>query len=39
MRALAVCTSARREELKGAEIVRDSLAETDLDALLHELSQ
>jgi HAD superfamily hydrolase (TIGR01509 family) len=39
MRALAVCTSARPEELKGAEIVRNSLAETDLDDLLRELSQ
>ena len=39
MRVMAVCTSARPEDLKGAEIVRDSLAETDLDALLRELSQ
>jgi hypothetical protein len=36
---LAVCTSARPEELKGAEIVRNSLAEIDLDDLLRELSR
>ena len=39
MRVLALCHSARREELAGAEVVRDSLAETDLDELLRELSQ
>jgi beta-phosphoglucomutase len=39
MRVIAVCTSARPEELKGAEILRDSLAETDLDELLRKLSQ
>jgi HAD superfamily hydrolase (TIGR01509 family) len=39
MRVLALCHSARPEALKGAEIVRNSLAETDLDELLRELSR
>jgi HAD superfamily hydrolase (TIGR01509 family) len=39
MRVLAVCHSARPEALKGAEIIRNSLAESDLDEILRELSQ
>ncbi len=39
MRVLALCHSGRPEELKGAEIVRNSLAETDLDELLREFSR
>lgn len=39
MRVLALCHSARPEALKGAEIVRNSLAETDLDEILRELSR
>lgn len=39
MRVLALCHSARPEQLKGAEIVRNSLAETDLDEVLRELSR
>ncbi len=39
MRVLALCHSARAEALKGAEIVRNSLAETDLDEILRELSR
>ena len=39
MRVLAVCQSAPAEALKGAEIVRKSLAETDLDEVLRELSR
>jgi beta-phosphoglucomutase len=39
MRVLALCHSARPEDLKGAEIVRNSLAETDLDEVLLELSR
>jgi HAD superfamily hydrolase (TIGR01509 family) len=39
MRVLALCHSARPEDLKGAEIVRNSLAETDLDEVLRELSR
>ena len=38
MRVMAVCSSARAEDLKGAEIVRNSLAEADLDEILHALS-
>jgi beta-phosphoglucomutase len=39
MRVMAVCNSARPEALKGAEIVRKSLAETDLDEILRDLSR
>ena len=39
MRVLALCHSARPEDLKDAEIVRNSLAETDLDEVLRELSR
>jgi beta-phosphoglucomutase len=39
MRVLALCHSARPEALKGAEIVRNSLAETDLDEILRSLSR
>ena len=39
MRVLAICHSAGPEALKGAEIVRDSLAETDLDEILRVLSR
>jgi beta-phosphoglucomutase len=39
MRVLALCHSARPEALKRAEIVRNSLAETDLDEILRELSR
>src|SRR4029077_14611710 len=39
MRVLALCHSARPEALKGAEIVRNSLAETDLDEILRVLSR
>jgi len=39
MRVLALCHSARPDALKGAEIVRNSLAETDLDEILRELSR
>lgn len=39
MRVLALCHSARPEDLKGAEIVRNSLAETNLDELLRQLSR
>lgn len=39
MRVMALCHSARPEQLKGAEIVRNSLAETDLDEVLRELSR
>jgi beta-phosphoglucomutase len=39
MRVLALCHSVRPEALKGAEIVRNSLAETDLDEVLRELSR
>jgi hypothetical protein len=35
---MAVCNSARAEALKAAEIVRNSLAESDLDEILRELS-
>jgi HAD superfamily hydrolase (TIGR01509 family) len=38
MRVMAVCSSARAEDLKGAEIVRNSLAEVDLDEILRALS-
>ncbi|MGH7915151.1 MAG: HAD family hydrolase [Candidatus Binataceae bacterium] len=38
MRVLALCHSARPEELRGAEIVRNSLAEIDLDEILRALS-
>jgi beta-phosphoglucomutase len=38
MRVMAVCNSARAEALKAAEIVRNSLAESDLDEILRELS-
>jgi beta-phosphoglucomutase len=38
MRVMAVCSSARAEYLKGAEIVRNSLAEADLDEILRALS-
>ncbi|HVA83276.1 MAG TPA: HAD family phosphatase [Candidatus Binataceae bacterium] len=39
MRVLAVCQSADSKALNGAEIVRNSLAETDLDEILRELSR
>jgi beta-phosphoglucomutase len=39
MRVMAVCQSAPAEALKGAEIVRNSLVETDLDEILRELSR
>ena len=39
MRVLALCHSARPEDLKGADLVRASLAETDLDEILRELSR
>ncbi|MGZ6228309.1 MAG: HAD family hydrolase [Candidatus Binataceae bacterium] len=39
MPVLALCHSARPEELKAAKIVRNSLAETDLDEILRELSR
>jgi len=39
MRVMAVCQSAGPEALKGAEIVRNSLAESDLDEVLRELSR
>jgi beta-phosphoglucomutase-like phosphatase (HAD superfamily) len=39
MRVLALCHSARPKALKGAEIVRNSLAETDLDEILRSLSR
>jgi HAD superfamily hydrolase (TIGR01509 family) len=39
MRVLALCHSARPEALKGAEVVRNSLAETDLDEILRILYQ
>jgi HAD superfamily hydrolase (TIGR01509 family) len=39
MRVLALCHSARPEDLKAADIVRNSLAEADLDEILRELSR
>ncbi len=39
MRVLALCHSASANELRGAEIIRNSLAETDLDAVLRELAR
>jgi HAD superfamily hydrolase (TIGR01509 family) len=39
MRVMAVCQSAGPDALKGAEIVRNSLAESDLDEILRELSK
>jgi beta-phosphoglucomutase-like phosphatase (HAD superfamily) len=39
MRVLALCHSARPEAVKAAEIMRNSLAETDLDEILRELSR
>lgn len=39
MRVLALCHSARPEDLDAADIVRPSLAETDLDEVLRELSR
>jgi beta-phosphoglucomutase len=39
MRVLALCHSARANELRGAEIICNSLAETDLDAVLRELAR
>jgi len=38
MKVLALCHSARPEDLQRAQIVRSSLAETDLDEILRELS-
>jgi len=39
MKVLALCHSARPEDLKRAQIVRNSLAETDLDEILREISR
>jgi len=39
MRVLALCHSASAEKLKGAEIIRNSLAEIDLDQILREFSR
>ena len=39
MRVLALCHSASANDLRGAEIIRNSLAETDLDAVLRELAR
>jgi beta-phosphoglucomutase len=39
MRVLALCHNAGPEALKGAEVVRNSLADTDLDEILRELSR
>jgi beta-phosphoglucomutase len=39
MRVMAVCQTAGPDALKGAEIMRNSLAETDLDGILRELSR
>src|SRR5579863_2050514 len=39
MKILALCHSARAEDLKRAHVVRNSLAETDLDEILRELSR
>ena len=39
MRVLALCHSASANDLRDAEIIRNSLAETDLDAVLRELAR
>ncbi|HVN90430.1 MAG TPA: HAD family phosphatase [Candidatus Binataceae bacterium] len=39
MRVLGICQSASADELTGADLLRPTLAETDLDELLRELAQ